>query len=128
MRVTVRGVLVCTLLTLGLWGLFQLLEGVENQGLVEEVTCPYLNIGPDEEEAGQPMRPGDRCDPGEHRSIRTYPQQRDFQQQQHRRVVLGAWCLGTGAAGAALAGLLTPRPSKTAVSPGHRPRNRRTKP
>ncbi|WP_405652470.1 hypothetical protein [Streptomyces sp. NBC_00019] len=54
------------------------------------MTRPSLNIGPDEKEAGQLMWPGDRCAPSERPStIRTYAQQRDFQQQQHRRAVLG---------------------------------------
>ncbi|QOV40207.1 hypothetical protein IM697_18470 [Streptomyces ferrugineus] len=111
---TIRGVLVFACLTLGLWGLYQALEGVQNQGLVDEVTCMGHNMGPDQEEHGQPMVPGDRCSPGHGSGIRTYAQQRDFQRQQHRRVVAGLWSVGAGVAGLALLGRLK----------SHQPRSR----
>jgi hypothetical protein len=108
MRVTLRRVLVFGLLALVLWGLFQILDAVKNQGLVEETTCTGINLGPDDEEAGQLMRPGDGCSPGDQDSgIRTYAQQRDFQRQQHQRVIAGAWYVGAGVAGLALLGPLS---------------------
>jgi hypothetical protein len=108
MRVTIRGALVSAFLALGLWGLYQALEGVQHQGLIGEVTCTGISLGPDEEEVGQPMRPGDRCSPEGGSGIRTYTQQRDYQRQQHRRMVVGAWYVGAGAAGLVLLRLVKP--------------------
>jgi hypothetical protein len=108
LRVTIRGVLVFAFLALGLWGLYQALEGVQHQGLMGEVTCTGLNMGPDQEEHGQPMQPGDRCSPEGGSGIRTYTQQRDYQRQQHRRIVVGAWYVGAGAAGLVFLRLMKP--------------------
>jgi hypothetical protein len=82
-----------------LWGAHQALRGIGNDGLSSDVVCPGTNIGLDDEEHPDPMKPSDRCALRDEDGVRSYKEQWAVQRQAHRDVVIGVSLLGVGALG-----------------------------